>query len=81
MNRRISEEKYLLGHEKEGNSKYLRKNYYHHIKCIAATFLTAFMWRRPLNNIGLATTTYRKLKGVSDGIGTQVWIQIGRAHV
>jgi len=52
--------------------KYLRESCYHCIKCTAATFLTAFMWRRPLNNAALATTTYKKPKRVSDGTSTQV---------
>ena len=30
------------------------------------------MWRRPLNNVTLATTTYKGLKEVSDGMGAQV---------
>ena len=34
------------------------------------------MWRRPLNSAVLAATTHRGLKGVSDGMGTQVGIQI-----
>ena len=63
-------------YEKEGNSKYLRKSCYHCIKCIVTTFLVPFMWRRPLNSAALATTTHRRLKGVSDGMGTQVWIQM-----
>ena len=66
----------LWTYEKEENSKYLRKNCYHRIKYIAATFLTAFMWRRPLNSVTLATTSHRKLKGVSDGTGTQVVTQM-----
>ena len=52
--------------------KYLRESCYHRIKCVAATFLTAFTWRRPLNSVVLATTTHIKLKRVSDGTGTQV---------
>ena len=28
--------------------KYIRESYYHYIECIAATFLAAFMLRRPL---------------------------------
>ena len=32
-----------------GTQKYLRENCYHRIECIAATFLAAFMIRRPLN--------------------------------
>ena len=56
--------------------KYLSKSCYHHIKCIVATFLVAFMWRRPLNSTTLATTTHRRLKGVSDGMGTQVRTQM-----
>ena len=56
--------------------KYLKKGYYHRIKCIVATFLAAFMWRRPLNSAALATTTHRKPKKVSDGTGTQVRAQM-----
>ena len=63
-------------YKKEGNLKYLRKSCYNRIKCIAATFLAAFMWRRPLNSAALATTTHRRLKGVSDGMGTQVGTQM-----
>ena len=55
-----------------GTQKYLRKNYYHRIKFIVTTFLTAFMWRRHLNSETLATTIHRKPGEVSDGIGTQV---------
>ena len=29
----------------------MRKSCYHRIKCITATFLAAFMWRRPLNSV------------------------------
>ena len=39
-------------------------------------FLTAFMWRRPLNSAALATTTHRKSEEMSDGIGTQVKAQM-----
>ena len=56
--------------------KYLRESCYHHIKCIAATFLAAFMWRRPLNSTVLATTTHKKLKKVSDGTGIHVRAQM-----
>ena len=45
--------------------KYLKENCYHCIKCTAATFLAAFMWRRPLNSAVLATTTHRN-KGSDD---------------
>ena len=34
------------------------------------------MWRRPLNNTALATTTHRKPEKVFDGIGTQVKVQM-----
>jgi len=34
------------------------------------------MWRRPLNSAALAVATHRELKGVSDGMGTQVGIQV-----
>ena len=52
--------------------KYLRKSCYHRIECTATTFLTTFMWRRPLNSAILATTTHRKSKKVSDGTDTQI---------
>ena len=51
--------------------EYLRESCCHRIKCIAATFLIAFMWRRPLNSAVLATTTHRKPKRESDETGTQ----------
>ena len=56
--------------------KYLRKNCCHHIECPVANFLAAFMWRKPLNSIALATTTHRRLERVSDGISTQVMAQM-----
>ena len=34
------------------------------------------MWRKPLNSVALAAATHRGLKGVSDGMGTQVRIQV-----
>ena len=52
--------------------KYLRKSCYHCIKCSAANFPTAFMWRRPLISAVLATTTHRKPKKMYDGTSTQV---------
>ena len=36
---------------RKGTQKYLRKSCYHRIKCTKATFLAAFMWRRPLNRL------------------------------
>ena len=56
--------------------KYLRESCYHHIKCTAATFLTTFMLRRPLNSASLATTTHKKPENVSDGTNTQVRAQM-----
>ena len=56
--------------------KFLRKNCYHRIECLIANFLAAFMWRKPLNSIALATTTHRRLERVSDGISTQVMAQM-----
>ena len=55
---------------RKGTQKYLRESYYHRIECIAATFLTTFMWRRSLNSAALAITTHKKPKRVSDGIDT-----------
>ena len=56
--------------------KYLRESCYHHIKYTAATFLAAFIWKRPLDSATLATTTHRRPKRVSDGTGTQVGAQM-----
>ena len=61
---------------KKETQKYLRKSCYHCIKCTAATFLAAFMWRRLLNSDALATITHRKPDKVSDGTGTQVRAQM-----
>ena len=36
-----------------GIQKYLRKSCYHRIECTAATFLAAFIVRRPLNSAAL----------------------------
>ena len=58
------------------NQKYLRESHYHRIKCIVATFLAAFTWRRPLNSAALATTTHKKPEKVSDGTDTQVRAQM-----
>ena len=38
----------------------------------AATFLAAFMWRRPLNNVVSTTTTHREPGKMLDGTGTRV---------
>ena len=59
-----------------GIQKYLRKSCYHRIECTAATFLAAFMLRRPLNSAVLTTTTHRKPERVSDGTDTQVKAQM-----
>ena len=41
--------------------KYLReKLLYHRIKCIAVTFLAAFMWRRLLNSAVSTNTVHRE---------------------
>ena len=56
--------------------KYLKESCYHHIECITATFLAAFMLRRPLNSVALATITHKKPKRVSDGTDTQVKAQM-----
>ena len=55
-----------------GVRKYLRKNYCHRIKCPAANFLAAFIWRRPLNSTALNTATHRRPEGVFDGTSTRV---------
>ena len=62
--------------EREENSKYLRKSCHHHIKCTGAAFLATLMWRRPLNSAALATATHRGLKGVFDGMGAQMGVQM-----
>ena len=45
-----------------GPQKYLGESYHHRIECTAATFLSAFMLRRPLNGVVLATTTHKKTR-------------------
>ena len=59
-----------------GTQKYLRESCYHHIEYSTATFLAAFMLKRPLNSAALATTTHRKPERVFDGIDTQVRAQM-----
>ena len=56
--------------------KYLVEICYYCIEYTAVTFLAAFMWRRPLNSVALATTTHRRPKKVFDGTGTQVRAQV-----
>ena len=56
--------------------KYLRKNCCHRIECLAANFLAAFMWIRPLNSAVLATTTHRRPERMFDGTSTQVVAQM-----
>ena len=56
--------------------KYLRESCYHRIECTVATFLAAFMLRRPLNSVSLATTTHKKPEKVSNGTDTQVRAQM-----
>ena len=34
------------------------------------------MWRRPLNSVALAAATHRRLKGVSNGMGAQMGVQV-----
>ena len=62
--------------EREENSKYLRKGCHHHIKCTIAAFLATLMWRKPLNSTVLVAATHKGLKGVSDGMGAQVGVQV-----
>ena len=62
--------------KRKKNSKYLRKSCHHHIKCTVTTFLTALIWRRPLNSVILAATTHKGLKGVFDRMGAQVGVQV-----
>ena len=57
---------------KQETQKYLRESCYHRIKCTAATFFAAFMWRIPLNSAILATTTHRMSEQVSNKTDTQV---------
>ena len=46
------------------------------IKCKEATFPAALMWRRQVNSIILASATHRKIRWMSDGIDTQVKVQM-----
>ena len=43
---------------------------------MAATFLTALIYRGLVNSVTLATTTHRKMGEMSDGTGTQVKVQM-----
>ena len=43
---------------------------------MAATFLAALIWRGFVNSVALATTTHRKMGGMSDGTDTQVKVQM-----
>ena len=43
---------------------------------MAATFSAALMWRGLVNSVTLATTTHRKMGEMSDGMGTQVKVQM-----
>ena len=61
---------------KKKTQKYRVESYYHRIKCTAAIFLAVFMWKRPLNNVALATATHRRPQRVSDGTDTQVRAQM-----
>ena len=61
---------------KQETQKYLRESCYRCIKCTATTFLTVFMWKRPLNNAVLVTTTHRMPKKVSNGVNAQVGAQM-----
>ena len=68
-----------MHHERAGRmetKKYLRKSCCHRIECPVTNFLVAFMWRRPMNSVALATTTHRRSERVSDGTDTQVVTQI-----
>ena len=56
--------------------KYLRESCYHRIKCTATTFLTAFIWKRPLNSATLTTATHRKPERMYDGTGSQVSVRM-----
>ena len=62
--------------EKKIPKKNLKESCYNRIECTVVIFLTAFMWRRPLNSITLATATHKKLRKVSDGTDTQVRAQM-----
>ena len=55
-----------------GAQKYLRESYCHRIECSAANFLTAFMWRIPLNSVVLAIPTHKGPERMFDGTSTQV---------
>ena len=61
---------------RKGTQKYRRESYYHRIECTAATFLAAFILRRPLNSAVLTTTIHKKPKRVSDGTDTHVRTQM-----
>ena len=75
--RNSTEKEVLYEHTgRMGVRKYLRKNCYYRIKCLATNFLAVFMWKRPLNSAVLTTTIHRKLERVSNGTNTQVVAQM-----
>ena len=56
--------------------KYLRKSCCHHIECPAPNFLTAFIWRKPLNSAISAIKTHKRAERVSNGTSTQIVAQM-----
>ena len=63
----------LINMKERGEAqKYQRKSYYHRIKFIVTTFLTAIMWRKYLNSETLVITIHRKPGEVSDRTDTRV---------
>ena len=56
--------------------KYLRKSCCHRIECPAPNFLTAFIWRRPLNSAISAIKIHKRAERVSNGTSTQVVAQM-----
>ena len=58
-------------HTEKKTPKYLEKSCCHYIKCIVPTFMTTFMWSRPLNSVPWEITTQKKLKKKFDGTNTQ----------
>ena len=61
---------------KGGKPKRSKEKLLSRIKCTVTTFLTAFMWRRHLNNETLVITTHKELEEVFDGTDTQVKSQM-----
>ena len=71
VGRRVS-----LTQQERGKYKISERSHNCRIKCRKATFSASLMWRRQANSVSLASATHRKIRKMSDGIDTQVKVQM-----